>query len=600
MQSSNLRLRPIQELLVDAVRGQPVEYWIPAYQRGYRWSPHQVTQLLDDIWEFVLASENGRREQFYCLQPLVVQPRADDKIEVVDGQQRLTTIFIILTCLREVAPFLVKDIFRLTFETRGAANEPFLQKIDLSREQENIDFYHICQAYKAVENWRAEHPAMQQLKLLQALLNDDITGKNVKVIWFELAPSDNVIDAFTRLNVGKIPLTDDELIRALFLRKSSDATADHDTQVQIANEWDQIEKRLQDDSFWYFLTPEHRSHNRIYFLFKLIAEGDGLPPEARQDQNPIFYAFQARMKGKEIKEEWGRIKEEFMRLQEWYEDETRVLYHVVGFLVTRGMSLTAIRQLSDQASKSGLDRRLRQEAFRRVIGEWPEGGLDAEQIRTQVEQVLAELEYGDGEDHRIRAILLLFNLATLLLNPKSNLRFQFSNYKKDSWDLEHVRSVAPDRLTNYEARIDWLRACIGYLEASKLEPGVQAEINRVMALPRKDVNNETIFDGVYAQVLQALGESPAEAADNSIGNLTLLDAGTNRSYKNAPFGIKRKILLEEDESGTYVPLCTRNVFLKCYSPEVSNALIWSSADKQGYYRAIAATLVAFFLAAREA
>ena len=76
MNDSTICLKPISALLADA-DGYPTNYWIPAYQRGYRWSPLQVTQLLDDVWEFIQASEGGNRHQFYCLQPLVIKALPD-------------------------------------------------------------------------------------------------------------------------------------------------------------------------------------------------------------------------------------------------------------------------------------------------------------------------------------------------------------------------------------------------------------------------------------------------------------------------------------------------------------------------------------------
>jgi len=66
MKNAGIQLRPISALLTDVV-GQPARYWIPAYQRGYRWTPLQVTQLLDDIWGFIQNSEGGPRDAFYCL-----------------------------------------------------------------------------------------------------------------------------------------------------------------------------------------------------------------------------------------------------------------------------------------------------------------------------------------------------------------------------------------------------------------------------------------------------------------------------------------------------------------------------------------------------
>ncbi len=62
---------------------------------------------------------------------------------------------------------LGKTRFRLTFATRGEANEPFLKDIDFTRAEQNVDFFHICQAYRAVEGWFQNRDGMHKLKLLQ-------------------------------------------------------------------------------------------------------------------------------------------------------------------------------------------------------------------------------------------------------------------------------------------------------------------------------------------------------------------------------------------------------------------------------------------------
>lgn len=77
------------------------------------------------------------------------------------------------------------------------------------------------------------------------------------------------------------------------------------------------------------------------------------------------------------------------------------------------------------------------------------------------------------------------------------------------------------------------------------------------------------------------------------------DKGTNRSYKNAVFAVKRKALLTLDQSGIFVPLCTRNVFLKCYSPQADNVMFWSKDDREAYKTEITRALVGFFSAAQE-
>ena len=278
MYDSSISTKPITDLLTDE-EGHATRFWIPAYQRGYRWKPLQVTQLLDDVWEFIQDTEVGNRQSFYCLQPLVIKAHEDGRYEVVDGQQRLTTIYILLTYLKEIMAVLGKTRFALTFETRGEANDAFLTDIDFNRANENIDFFHICEAYHAIEAWFSKRDSMHKLKLLQHFLNDDEVGRNVKVIWFQLSDRENAVDAFTRLNVGKIPLTNDELIRALFLRRQATIELDSGAlQLRIAHEWDQLEKSLQSDSFWYFISNKvGPKHNRIGFLFDFVARAEGLP-----------------------------------------------------------------------------------------------------------------------------------------------------------------------------------------------------------------------------------------------------------------------------------------------------------------------------------
>jgi uncharacterized protein with ParB-like and HNH nuclease domain len=52
----SIELRSVARLLVDA-KGLRARYSVPAYQRGYRWSQVQVTQLLDDVWDFIQSGE---------------------------------------------------------------------------------------------------------------------------------------------------------------------------------------------------------------------------------------------------------------------------------------------------------------------------------------------------------------------------------------------------------------------------------------------------------------------------------------------------------------------------------------------------------------
>ena len=114
LQAENLKSVLINDLMIGE-HGKKFCFIIPSYQRGYRWNDEQVNTLLNDLYEFYDAYTNqtGSVGKYYCLQPIVVKeltpqalaermgdsyPYKDDTAyyEVVDGQQRLTTIYILL------------------------------------------------------------------------------------------------------------------------------------------------------------------------------------------------------------------------------------------------------------------------------------------------------------------------------------------------------------------------------------------------------------------------------------------------------------------------------------------------------------------------
>ena len=150
MLNKNLDLIAINSLLGE-------KFFVPHYQRGYRWTKKEVKALLEDILQFFIDNQNSPKEAFYCLQPLVVTKSNDNWI-LVDGQQRLTTIFLILSSLEEGMKFLEKEKYSLSYATRPNS-EDFLNRIKEVKEEEklkNIDFYHMWEAFQAIVEWFSE------------------------------------------------------------------------------------------------------------------------------------------------------------------------------------------------------------------------------------------------------------------------------------------------------------------------------------------------------------------------------------------------------------------------------------------------------------
>lgn len=624
MKQHQLYLRSIRELF-------GLRFFIPAYQRGYRWTREQVTALLDDILEFVQrAAEDTDAGSFYCLQPIVVRQGTDDRgtyYEVIDGQQRLTTLYIILKYFQLQPEFLnynISELYTLEYETRkqGAYDsKQFLQRLGKEMTQEeadtNIDYHFMYQAYQSVKDWvGAQHNFQQHMvPFLNALALSPSDNKlsNVRIIWYNLGEGskEESIQVFTRLNIGKIPLTSAELIKALFLQKRNfDPTLLSLKQLQIATEWDQIEQRLQQDELWYFLTnePLMAGSTRIDLLFSLVKK-----PDNRRDTLGPFLSYSEKLRDKDqigrakyIEDEWLEVKHCYLRLIEWFTD--RQLYHYIGFLIqthdTSGSSKkedyrSLLRELLSTS------RRMSKTDFLKKL----EGKI---KDRLPQKKMLSELTYST-DSKPIERILLLFNIETLLQEDKSEARFPFHLFKKEHWNIEHICSVAdditPSKRIPKNKREDWAKDLIplfpdtdqpthGAKKGQDIQQekgqSIRAKLNELVR-GTKECDDGT-FDKLYGEVAKWLheGDQIEEEDKNGLGNLALLDERTNKSYKNAFFAVKRMTIIDLDRHGRFIPIATKNLFLKYYTRFPMSMLYWSSMDAKDYLCAIERKLAKYF------
>ena len=538
---------------------------IPSYQRGYRWTDQQVNDLLDDIWEFTQKA-GKTKDEFYCLQPIVVA-LGSNGYSVIDGQQRLTTIYIIFSVLKDIKRLIEEKNFTIEFETRKDS-ERFLQNIDLTRKDENIDYYHICRAFETIERWFTSKPGTVRLDFLNSLLRDDKSGNNVKVIWYEIDSIMDPIDIFTRINVGKIPLTNAELVKALFLKRENferDEDLARLRQLELANAWDSIEYSLRNEQFWYFLTDSGKGYeNRIELIFDLIANTS--PASSLDKYHTFRYFNQQCNEPAAVETIWQGVKSYFLTFSEWFDN--RKYYHLVGYLIALGEELGDLKHHSSQKTKSELEQYL------------------MEKIRTHVRCNIDELNY-EEDKNKIKKVLLLFNIITLLNNVNSNERFQFGRYKREYWDIEHIHAVQSEMPSAAIHQVDWLKEVLQFTDDENVKNRISRYINTAPEL------RSEIFETLYNDIVRFYSESGLIEDIQDISNLALLDSGTNRGLQNAVFPIKRKVIIAKDREGLFLPLCTKNVFLKYYSGRVEQMTFWSKADRQAYLGAIKQTLARF-------
>lgn len=595
MADNNIELKSVNELL-------GMKFFIPSYQRGYRWTEQQVTDLLNDIWEF--SKTKKQETEFYCLQPLVVKRKEEDILgrikeaktieeveallrgswEVIDGQQRLTTIFIILSELKG------KNIYYLQYETRKESDD-YLQNISEDKKDNNVDFFHFYLAKHTVSSWFGNDKEKRS-KFKDVLL------KSVKFIWYESVDEDP-IKVFTRLNIGKISLTNAELIKALFLNRSNFGEKESEQlklrQQEIASEWDNIEYTLQNDEFWLFLhEKDYERPTRIDYIFDLICEQKALGEYENigtDDYKTFRYFYEYFKSGSsDIESCWKEIKKYFQTFQEWFNDLE--LYHYVGFLIEYAYSIS---ELFYKWGKSD-----NKEAFVKYL---------KSEIKKKIERCpKLDFQYKeDGSDKgKCKPILLFHNIQTVVNQNKNNLnnedyklgvfyKFPFHLYKLESWDVEHINSNTTNDEDDADTQKEWL-------------------LNVYLSVDDKTQQKiQSFFDGkdVFDELKQIIPKNEEWTSEekNRISNYTLLDSSTNRSYGNAIFSGKRRVIIGKDKGlsiaipkiskdgkfqlseetkakSAFVPPCTKQVFMKYYSATMSDANYWTKVDAEGYLKDI--------------
>ena len=573
-------------------------FYIKDYQRGYRWEEKQIFDLLQDIYDF---DDNGKKLK-YCLQPLVVKPieyikssrsllniitQAEDCFfdknnscwELIDGQQRLTTIWLIMHCCDSRA--IPYSIFYEHFRA--------------------IDNYYINNAKQTIESWFEKFgPLEEDIKYeIRSKIN-----RSIQFIWYQVEQEKNSVDIFTKINMGKIPLTNAELFKAQLLNPDSipydkyDQIGDYERSKnkleKIAFEWDYIEQSLRNDDFWYFISNENEEfETRIDYLLRLKAKQlkhDNLIEDKINETDNLFpfltinsYLNEGGSEGAldnfiKRSEVWEDIVKLHDTLKSWSMDNE--LYHYIGFLVTPHAK--GEKYVEELIMK--IVGRKKSEITEMVIND----------VRSLFKGVcLEELSYNNsGDSKKIRNVLLFFNIYTMI-QSKTESKFSFKLYKDKniSWDVEHIHARATDHEVQQLREVDKMKELLYGIKNQFIELGMDKEVECIddyitSTLTEKFRDYGSFFD-FYRDLVSVCGDFD----ENSIGNLTLLDAETNRSYHNALFPIKRKKIIERDMGEVFIPVCTKNVFLKMYSYKANDMMRWTNKDADDYLTAMKKALV---------
>lgn len=551
-----LEAKPIKD-----IRGT---FYIPAYQRGYRWGRTQVKTLLNDLYQCMEANE---QKKDYCLQPVVVQKKGKLQYDLIDGQQRLTTIYILLR-------YAHQNYFSFEYETREKTID-FLNNMDPQLAQTNIDFFHIYQAYTTIKDWLEETFPADTDSHLYKLCN----YVKEKVIWYEVGAEADPIVLFTRLNIGKIQLTNAELIRALFLSDTPNGLENR-RKYEMAIQWDDIEKQLRDDddAFWAFITRKRAEDypTRIDLLFDLMCHKQ----DAEKDPLFTFFKMEERLKHSDRDSVWQEVINGFLQLKEWYKDN--VYYHKIGYLIASGSNTMA--DLFDEA------RGKRKSEFKDRLDE-----LIAESItwRTNDKDSYWDLDY-HKDYNRICRILLLFNVQSII-SYRVRQRFPFNEYNNEEWSIEHIHAQNSEGLKTVELQLEWLQKHLPSLKAiHRDEPD-----NELVRAVEKTIDDgrfiRSDFDDIFRRVVNDLSDTTDTDYINTLPNLALLSCGHNTCLSNSTFDVKRNLIIKMDKSGEFIPYCTKMTFLKYYENSSDVQVhFWGQKDREAYLQAIQHVIAPYY------
>ena len=624
---------------------------IPYEQRGYRWRVLNLLELLGDLIEF----SKDPTATVYCLQPLAVSNgcSSSKKFRVWDGQQRLTTIFLLMKSLG--LPYPYSFIFERDIDGK---RQNFMKSPTFrGNDEENIDLFYIGRAKQVFDDCinsntqsnlinRENKTEVGLFERVCDALKDVETKENIKKLLLGEHPYKNLMflwyvvdeqyatEIFMDINSGKISLTNTELIKALLLSENSVIKKPELTAMQFS----EIEQGLMNDNLWFMIQPQefkriynsielvkgkdlqdkttsdiHNKLLRFDLLFNLVA---GI--EFKQYQQDPLASFRYFYDNRgQLDELWRKVRDNYRILQSINNDMEA--YHYVGFLTYQNPGVSGYTRIKALLNSYRNNKR---SDFITIL---------KKQIKVYEDP--DKLDFNRNK-WQIRCCLLLHNILTLIdcylqnkMNPKLRLdrpfeTFPFELLYRQEWNIEHIAPATDNSLKKEADQLQWIASTkfdfpelfVNPTEKDNHHSRFSAEIRKsIYELYQNYLNvvegknhstSKEEAEKMRADAFEKLYSSLIEATDAlsgddiivekyCIGNYVLLDEVTNKSFHNALFPTKRRIIiaatgqqldtLDQEVRLAYIPPCTKAAFMKFYNTRPSVSLTqWTETDVKDY------------------
>jgi len=559
-------------------------FLIPTYQRGYKWAANggdgQVDILMRDLYNAYRA--NSPR---YYLQFLTLKEKGDE-LEVIDGQQRLTTLSILFCVIfrhlkdGDLTNFLIA---KLKYQTRQNFIEAYIYN--------NID---VLLDSKDWNDFKTMHPVhdnqdvffiFNAVRAIQAFLYDrvsDIADFNnylctkVSLIVNLLEHSLDSEKVFVNVNKG-VKLNDEDLVKGLLITRlpiellgqkvRATEIEINELRTNMGRQWDDLNAWASRKDIKSFFKAESSNNGHLEWLIKLAF------PDIPEDNSghPMFSYLDSQNSHDRVPAEqiFATIRRTKMMLNDWFEEpETS---NLLGFVLAahRSPGTNAIwNELHQSDTKSDLVLKLKQ----RVIGLLP---LDADGS-------IKDLNYEDHARDLFNLFLFLDIMKFLPIDDRKAVKYDFTKIAGESWSIEHI---FPQNVKDLKSMtrldkedLDIIKELLDE-NADNLMTESSGQDNELISFHKKlfSSDNGLAVNAEEKPLLAGLLKSNAPDL-HTIGNLALLLKGMNSSLSNHFFNKKREVLVEKISEGKFVPFHTYDVFSKLIIQGNTGMHTWSKSD----------------------
>jgi len=559
---------------------------------------------MTDLFEAFISAKNSNRKEYYMQYITVKKINKENHLEVIDGQQRLTSFSILLSVIDLILKsqdnlakgkleYAIREDFFNNYIYDNDKLEIFLAAnwhnetginingIDINKQ----DVFYLHSAaqyiYKVLE---PEHIQTELDEFNKFILN------YVKIIVNEIEPHIDSERVFRNLNSNKVGLTEAELIKGLLLTKAARTTSEQvkqkhyreilEIRTALGRQWDEITTWVNDKKVKHFYfynnnkpfneksfneiiskefqnTKDPISHQKALLLL-LLSMTFHKDTNIKDNQYLLFNYFHKETKNSNASFELLlKLKEIYSILKDWYQKDS--VFNLMGYLFfEEGSRLNKINFVSKNLylSKEDLSVNLINERNKLLPSD------------------LNLLKYGSEYNtfiHRVLLALSVFETA----KEKKEIRFDYYNFRENNkWSLEHIFPQSPEGMWRGKVQILTEEEKSEILKMIGEEYENIDEVKRVLSLPeRTDEEKE-----VYYKALQ-------KTRVNDLGNMSLLALPDNSSNGCGMFKLKRENVNEMIQNGSFVPKHTFEIFNKI-NVKSESLIKWTNDDSIKHFQYI--------------